>query len=190
MSQARYTITSWPFQRTVVKGSLTPVSFQLRELKQQGRRRPRKRHWKSKVAVLQTVSRLVHLVQFLKCWQLFLELNSTRLYQSSGKEKETRCLVFPSSTKREMRHFQVVVVQRRLRNVQKSMMHVQSCYFVNLNPLLFLPFSLPSLSSLPKLSDVDDGLASPPMTWSSELFMKKKIKGVHMHAPVYEDIAV
>ena len=153
MSQVRYTITSWPFQRTVVKGSLTPVSFQLRELKQQGRRRPRKRHWKSTVALLQTVSRLVHLAQFLKCWQLFLELNSKRLYQSSGKEKETRCLVFPSSTKREMRHFHVVVVQPRLRNVQKSVMHVQSCCFVNLNPLLFLPFSLRSLSLL-KLPDV------------------------------------
>ena len=102
------------------------------------RRRLRKRHLKSKVALLQTISSLVHLVQLLKCWQLFLELNSKRLYQSSGKEKETRCLVFPpSSTKREMRHFHVVVVQRRLRNVQKSVMHVQSRCFVNLNQLLF-----------------------------------------------------
>ena len=59
------------------------------------------------------------------------------VYQSSGKEKESCCLVFPSSTKREIRHFiHVVVVQRRLRNVQKSLMHVQSCCFANLNPLL------------------------------------------------------
>ena len=43
------------------------------------------------------------LVQFVKCWQIFLELNSKRLYQSSGKEKESR-LVFTSSTKREIRH--------------------------------------------------------------------------------------
>ena len=35
----------------------------------------------------------------------FLELNSKELYQSSEKEKESCCLVFPSSTKREMRHF-------------------------------------------------------------------------------------
>ena len=41
------------------------------------------------------------------------------------------CLVFPSSTKREFRHFHVVVAQRRLRNVQKSVMHVQSCCFAN-----------------------------------------------------------
>ena len=33
--------------------------------------------------------------------------------------------------------FRVVVVQRRQRNVQKSVMHVQSCCFANLNLLLF-----------------------------------------------------
>ena len=83
--------------------------------------------------------------------KFFSELNSKGLYQSSGKEKESCCLVFPSSTKHEIRHFHVVVVQRRLRNVQKSVMHVQICCFVNLNLLAFLPFSLPSPSSLLKL---------------------------------------
>ena len=67
----------------------------------------------------------------------FLELNSKGLHQSSGKEKESCCLLFPSSTKREIRQFHVVVVQRRQRNVQKSVMHVQSCCFANLNLLLF-----------------------------------------------------
>ena len=46
----------------------------------------------------------------------------------------------------------VVVVQRRLRNVQKSVIHVQNCYFSNLNmpkPRSFLPFSLRSPSWLP-----------------------------------------
>ena len=53
------------------------------------------------------------------------------LYQSSGKEKESYS-VFPFSTKREIRHFHVLraLVQRRLRNVQKSVMHLQSCCFV------------------------------------------------------------
>ena len=61
------------------------------------------------------------------------ELNSKGLYQSSGKEKESCCLqlVFPSSTKRKFRHFHVVVVQRRQRNVQKSVMLVQSCCLLN-----------------------------------------------------------
>ena len=33
--------------------------------------------------------------------------------------------------------FHVVVVQRRQGNVQKSVIHVPSCCFANLNPLLF-----------------------------------------------------
>ena len=44
--------------------------------------------------------------------------------------------MFTSSTKREIRHFHVVVVQRRLRKAQKIVMHRQSC-FANLNLLLF-----------------------------------------------------
>ena len=68
---------------------------------------------------------------------MFLELNSKGLYQSSGKEKESCCLVFPSSTKREISHFHVVIVQRRLRTVQKSVMYVQSCCFANKSYRLF-----------------------------------------------------
>ena len=45
--------------------------------------------------------------------------------------------MFPSSTEGEIRHFHVVVVQRRLRNVQKSVMHVQGCCFANIKLLLF-----------------------------------------------------
>ena len=37
----------------------------------------------------------------------------------------------------EIRHFHVVVVQRRQRSVQKSVMHVQSCCFANLNLLRY-----------------------------------------------------
>ena len=36
-----------------------------------------------------------------------------------------------------MTHFHLVVVQRRLRNKQKSLMHVKSCCSANLSPLLF-----------------------------------------------------
>ena len=37
-------------------------------------------------------------------------LDSKGLYQSAEKEKESCCLVFPSSTNREISHFHVVVV--------------------------------------------------------------------------------
>ena len=114
----------------------------IRELKQQRRRRLRKRHLKSGLALLPTLSRLFQLVQLVKCWQILLGLNSTRLYQSSGKEKESPCLVFTSSTKLEIMHFDVVVVQRRQRNVQKRVVHVQSCCFAKSKPTAFLPFSV------------------------------------------------
>ena len=52
-------------------------------------------------------------------------------------KKENCCLVFMSSTKCEKRKSHVVGVQRRLRNVQKCVMHVQSCCSANLNLLLF-----------------------------------------------------
>ena len=55
-------------------------------------------------ALLQ-LSRLLHLVHFVKCWQFFLELNSKRLSQCLGKEIESRCPVFPSSKKREIGSF-------------------------------------------------------------------------------------
>ena len=87
------------------------------ELNEQRWGRLRKRHLK---VHSQTLSRLFHLVQFVKCWLIFWELNSKGLYQSSGKEKESCCLRFPSLTKREIRHFHVVVVQSRQRNVQKA----------------------------------------------------------------------
>ena len=108
-------------------------SKKIRELKQRRRRRLRKRHLKSEFALLQTLSRSFHLVQFVNSCQTFLELNSKGLYQSSGKEEESSRRMFPSSTKREVRHVHVVAVQRRLRNVQKSVMHVQSCCSANLS---------------------------------------------------------
>ena len=96
----------------------------IHELKQRRWRRLRKRHLKSEI------------VKFVKCWQISLELNSKGLYQSSGKEKQNCYFLFSSSTKREIRHLHAVVLQRRLRNVQKSVIKVQSYCFANLNQLL------------------------------------------------------
>ena len=60
-----------------------------------------------------------------------------RLYWSSGKEKESYCLVFTSCTKCKIRHFHIVVVQWRQRNVEKGVTRMQSCCFANLILLLF-----------------------------------------------------
>ena len=52
--------------------------------------------------------------------------------------------MFTSSTKGEIRHFPVVVVQRRQKNLQKSVMQVQSC-FADLNLLFFVVLVAPAI---------------------------------------------
>ena len=120
---------------------------------QQRRRRLRQRHLKSEFAPLQTLSRLSHLVYFVKCWQMFLELNSKGVYQSSGKEKKV-----------------VVLGSRPRPNVNSGIFTLQSgndgkemykkawckCKVVVLliKPIVFLLFSLPSASSLLKLPNL------------------------------------
>ena len=71
--------------------------------------------------LLQSLLRLLHLVHFIKCWKIFWELNSKGQYRSSEKEKEGH-LVFEI--------FHTIVVQWQI-NVQKRVMHVQSCCFAN-----------------------------------------------------------
>ena len=67
---------------------------------------------------------------------LFLELNSIELYQSSGKEKEGRRFefVFTSS----MKPYNLILRRSCVTTAKKnSEMHVQRCCFANLNLLLF-----------------------------------------------------
>ena len=70
------------------------------------------------------------------------------MYRSAGKEKESRCLVFTFSTKREIRHFHVVVVKWRQRNVPRKRDALAKLLFGQFKPIAFLPFSLMSPSSL------------------------------------------
>ena len=91
---------------------------------------------------IHTVSNFIDLIQFHLICQM--------LATFSGGESERTSSKFRARA-HEIRKFHVAVVQPRLRNVQKSVMHVQSCCFAN-NLLLCLLFSLPS--SLLKLSIV------------------------------------
>ena len=52
-------------------------------------------------------------------------VDSTTVSKFRKKKKENCCLAFTSTIKRETGKFHVVVEQRRQRNVQKSVMHVQ-----------------------------------------------------------------
>ena len=91
----------------------------IREFNQRPRQRHRKRHPKANSRCFKVHHSYCNSFNFLIFW------------------KGNRCHVFPSSIKRK---FPAVVVQWRQRNVQKSLMHVQSCCFANLNLLLFCRF--------------------------------------------------
>ena len=105
----------------------------VRELWQQRRRRLRKRHLKSEVALLQTLSRLFHLVHFVKCWKFLLELILKDVWKFGKRKRKSWSFVHVL----HKAYFHVVDVQWHQRNVQKSVMHVQSICFTNLNLLLF-----------------------------------------------------
>ena len=77
-------------------------------------------------------------------------LNTKGQYLRLQKEKENFCVVFTYTIKRarEIRRFDVAVVQRRLRNVQKNVMHVQSGCFANNNNNRCLNRVTPSATGL------------------------------------------
>ena len=83
-------------------------------------------------------------IYFVKCWRNFLRLNPKGPYLSQGKEKDVLCCVYllHKVRERKIRNFHIAVLQRRLRNVQKRVMHVQSCCFAKYKPIAFLPFSM------------------------------------------------
>ena len=83
--------------------------------------------------LLQTLSHVFHLAQFVKCLQIFVELNSKRLYRSSGNEKKSRRLGSCSDGKK----------MYKKRDARAELLFRQS------KPIAFLPFSMTSpLSSL------------------------------------------
>ena len=58
-----------------------------KEREQQRQRLLRKRHLKSEVALLQTLSRLIHLVQFVKCWKFFSRVEFYKIVSKFRKRK-------------------------------------------------------------------------------------------------------
>ena len=78
-------------------------------------RQQRERRLKSEFAFFQSLSRLFLLTYFVKCTRTLLNLNSKGPYSSSESEiKFRRC--FFTFIKYEIRHFHVVVVQKRQRS--------------------------------------------------------------------------
>ena len=101
------------------------------DLKQQQRRQLRISRSASNVMIL------IPCRSFREMLACFSAVDFSKTVSKFRKRKESRRLVFTSSPKGVIRHFHVVVVHWEQRNIQKSVMHVRSCCFANLNVLLF-----------------------------------------------------
>ena len=101
---------------------LSPIRKRHFSALKRGRRRQGKRRLKSEFLDFQSSSRLlIQLAYFVKCGdELLIGLSKF------GERSEFRRCLFTSSIKHEIRYFHVVVLQKRQRNVQKSVMNVQS----------------------------------------------------------------
>ena len=97
-----------------------------------GRRRQVKRRLQSEFGVFQ--SSVATIPSRFPCRMYAnssgIEFLRAQYPSKEGERKFRRCL-FTSSIKHEIRHFHVVVVQKRQRNAQKSVMHVQRRCFAN-----------------------------------------------------------
>ena len=98
-------------------------------IKIQRRDRNEKRRLRTEFAFFQSLSRLFLPTYFVECKRTLLNLNSKGPYPSSEREIKFRRYLFTFSIKRKIRHLHVVVVLKQQKNVQKFVMHVQSCCF-------------------------------------------------------------
>ena len=101
------------------------------------RRQPQKTSLEKWICVLSisiaiTPNHLLCQMQANPFWAEFL-----RTISSSERERKFSRRLFTSMIKREIRHFPVVVVQWRQRNVQKSVTHVQRCCLDSVQPIVF-----------------------------------------------------
>ena len=76
---------------------------------------------------------------FVNCRRTLLKLNFKGPYLSSETEIKFRLCLFTFSIKHEIRHFHVVVVQKRERNVQKSVRDARAKLLFCLGPIHTYP---------------------------------------------------
>ena len=89
------------------------------------------------IAFFQSLSQLFLPTYFVKCKRNLLELNSEGPYPSSKKKIEFRRHLFTYPIKREIRHFHVVVVQKRAKKCTKNRDARARLLFCLLKPIVF-----------------------------------------------------
>ena len=83
-----------------------------------------------------TVSNFDDLIAFLLICQMLTKFSGVKSVRTASKFRK-RERKFCVKRVRKIRKFHLAALQRRLRNIQKRVMHVQSCCFANINLLLF-----------------------------------------------------
>ena len=87
---------------------------------------------------IRTVSNFIDLIQFHLVCKILAKSSGIKSERTVSEfRKRTRKLLCSVHQSREIRKFQLADLQLRLRNVQKSVMHVQSCCLADINRLLF-----------------------------------------------------
>ena len=108
-----------------------PSTCTVRELMIQQWWHPWKRYWKVDSASFQTISRFSQVILLLKRRDFRLDWREEATPEFKQEIVEFIVLLFPSSKKYKIWSFRVGVVQGWQRNVQNSVMRVQSCCFAN-----------------------------------------------------------
>ena len=87
----------------------------------------RKRHFSKKW--IRATSNFIVLIPTRSIRQMLANFAVEDCIKAQEKKKKVDVFIHVREKKREIRHFHVLVVQRQQRNVQKSVMHLQSCWF-------------------------------------------------------------
>lgn len=89
-----------------------------------------KRHWKIDFVTFETFLPLCQVTQLLESWEVRLELKREYRIWVQREMVEFVVLPFPFSSQLKIWSFHIRVVQWWQRNVQKSLMDMQSCCFL------------------------------------------------------------
>ena len=111
--------------------SSAPLQRENRDLTIRQRWPPWKRRWKIDNTSFRFFSRLFQGAQLLKRREFWLEMKRRDRARVLTEMVESIAQPFPFPSKLKIWSFHVLVMQGRQRNVQNSVMHVQSCYFAH-----------------------------------------------------------
>ena len=132
-----------------MKNYRSNIYLDIKDLKIWQRRRPMKRRWKIDCVFFETFLLLYQVTQLLESSEVWLQLERGDCVRVQGEMVKFIALPFQFLNQLKIWSFHVVVVKGRQRNVQRSVMHVQSCCFAHkANCVLGVPVNVEVVVSL------------------------------------------